>query len=256
MFEQLRKLTRENRRFTPVLIAAVLALVLAAWGIWGGFQFQVSKFFASEGPTCGALGGSCCAQNAANAAECSQRGATQNIGVSSDCAFGCFAAPGGGSGGGGGGGTPADPSGACVFKTNFNAPEGAWFCGGLQCQLDGNPSGGQEFPPAGPATSLNVKLLGYSADGTTKLDATPKCANGKECYPPKDPLWTCTGPMTQGRNGSDFYDCYNPIVHRTGPGSITCCANTGLSGDCFTWNEGTAVGATPAPDYPAPVCAP
>ncbi|HTP57020.1 MAG TPA: hypothetical protein VMJ72_01935, partial [Candidatus Paceibacterota bacterium] len=67
--------------------------------------------------------------------------------------------------------------------------------------------------------------------------------------PPKDPLWTCTaaaGVMNQGRNGSDFYSCYDPIIHRTNYGPITCCAGTGLPGDCFTWNS-TGGGETPGP---------
>jgi uncharacterized repeat protein (TIGR01451 family) len=174
---------------------------VVAWGVWGGFQLEFSRFFAAEPPT--------------------------------------------------------DPSGACVWKTNFNAPDGAWFCNSLQCNLNGNPAGDQQFPPAGPATRLRVKVFRTieapvnPADGPihirTVLDATPQCANGKECYPPKDPLWTCTGPMYQGRDGSDFYDCYNPIIHRTDYGPITCCANTGLAGDCFTWDLAAPPGATVSP---------
>jgi len=88
----------------------------------------------------------------------------------------------------------------------------------------------------------------------TVLDATPKCGNGKECYPNKDPLWVCTaapGVMYQGgRDGHDFYDCYNPIIHRTNYGPITCCAGTNLSGDCFTWNLAAPPGGAPAPGTP------
>ena len=66
--------------------------------------------------------------------------------------------------------------------------------------------------------------------------------------------------MYQGRDGSDFYSCYNPIIHRTNYGPITCCANTGLSGDCFTWDlqPGTSItpepsgSTTPAPGTPTP----
>ena len=66
--------------------------------------------------------------------------------------------------------------------------------------------------------------------------------------------------MYQGRDGSDFYSYYNPIIHRTNYGPITCCANTGLSGDCFTWDlqPGTSItpepsgSTTPAPGTPTP----
>ncbi|HTP57022.1 MAG TPA: hypothetical protein VMJ72_01945, partial [Candidatus Paceibacterota bacterium] len=44
-----------------------------------------------------------------------------------------------GGGGGAGGAVPVDPTGNCVWKTNFNAPSGDWFCKSLQCNLDGNP---------------------------------------------------------------------------------------------------------------------
>jgi hypothetical protein len=149
----------------------------------------------------------------------------------------------------------AGGDGSCVYRTDFNAPApGMWFCGNgnLKCPLLGNGAD----PPTGPAASLAVKVYrtivltpepGKDLHIRTVLDATPKCPGGSgECYPPKDPLWTCTGPMYQGRDGSDFYDCYNPIIHRTGKGPITCCANTGISGDCFTWDE-NGNSATPAP---------
>jgi hypothetical protein len=66
-----------------------------------------------------------------------------------------------------------------------------------------------------------------------------------------------------GRDGHDFYDCYNPIIHRTNYGPITCCANSGIpNGDCFTWNLANpnptgspaptgSVAPTPGPGEPA-----
>jgi len=161
-----------------------------------------------------------------------------------------------------GGSGPTDASGACVFKTNFNAPEGAWFCKSLQCQLDGNPSGGQEYPPEGPASRLNINVYNRSVEAPNPalgpifvryiLDATPKCANGKECYPPKDPLWTCSRPdgkeVDLGRDGHDYYDCYKPIFRVYDSVPVTCCANTGLPGDCFTVTETVpGGGASPTP---------
>jgi hypothetical protein len=103
--------------------------------------------------------------------------------------------------------------------------------------------------PVNPADGpLNIR---------TKLDSTPKCGNGHECYPPKDPLWSCTRPdgkeVDLGRNGHDFYDCYNPIIHVHDTVPITCCANTGLNGDCFTWHAEASDQANPSgsPDVSA-----
>lgn len=146
---------------------------------------------------------------------------------------------------------PTNSSQNCVFEVRFNAPEGGWFCEDLQCKLDGNAG----KPPSGPATNLSVRIfreIVLPPDGDdalhirTVLDATPKCSGGGECYPPQDPVWTCEGPMYQGRDGSDLYDCYNPIIHRTDYGPIECCANTGLPGDCFTWDY-TGAGGSPLP---------
>jgi uncharacterized repeat protein (TIGR01451 family) len=50
MFEQLRQLLRENRQLWTVIIAAILALVLVVWGVWGGFQVEFSRFFAGQEP--------------------------------------------------------------------------------------------------------------------------------------------------------------------------------------------------------------
>src|SRR4030042_956660 len=249
----------------------VLGILLIVWARLG-FTFEIGRFFASfdEEVSDGGGGGECpisgttCNGNIIweHSIACGQSGPGEDCAVSgkvcqnnngSPTVIGApCVAP-----GGGGGGVPSDPTGACVWKTNFNAPEGAWFCKSLQCPLDGNPSGGQEYPPAGPASNLAVKVFRTldetvnPADGPihvrTVLDGTPKCSNGKECYPPKDPLWTCTGPMYQGRDGSDFYDCYNPIIHRTNYGPITCCANTGLAGDCFTWDLAAPPGASVSP---------
>ena len=95
--------------------------------------------------------------------------------------------------------------GACVYRTDFNAPApGMWFCAQLKCPLLGNGSD----PPTGPASNLAVKVYrtivltpepGQDLHIRTVLDATPKCSGGGECYPPKDPLWTCTGPMLKLR---------------------------------------------------------
>lgn len=204
----------------------------------------------------------------------------------------CPTSPAPTSGGGpsptsGGPGTPVDPSGACVFRTDaFNDPDGsagpngAWFCQSLKCALAGNPPFepiSSRKSPEGPATRLAVNVMGQGSEPVdpslgpihirTKLDSTPKCGNGKECYPPRDPLWSCTQEngkeVDLGRNGHDYYDCYNPIIHRRDYGKITCCANTGLSGDCFTWNvsstdpippsAGPDSSTSPGPSTPRPI---
>lgn len=278
-----------------VLGAAVLIFGFSVWTIYGGFSFGISRFFAASDQVVddgGGGGGAPTVNPAASTASCGSLGGTDCKGrttsgcgagftdvgqKTTDCdsgyGFCCKPVSGGSaptptptSGGG-----PTDPTGACTFRTAFNAPEGAWFCNSLQCQLDGNPSGGQEFPPQGPAVSLATKVFRTidaevnPSDGPihirTVLDATPKCSNGKECYPNRDPLWVCTaaeGVMYQGgRDGSDFYDCYNPIIHRTNYGPITCCAGTNLSGDCFTWNLEAPAGkpapsTTPTGGLPSP----
>lgn len=58
MFEELRQLFREIPHLWTVLAAAVLTLVLVVWGVYGGFQFQASKFFAAS-PSTGTLSVSC-----------------------------------------------------------------------------------------------------------------------------------------------------------------------------------------------------
>jgi uncharacterized repeat protein (TIGR01451 family) len=96
---------------------------------------------------------------------------------------------------------------------------------------------------------MNIEMFGTLCDSgvtntptvgcTQRLNGTPKRGN-QEGYPPKDPLWSCTGPIEMGRNGHDFYDCYVPRIHLKGPGQVTCTANTGLPGDSITF---TVVGA-------------
>lgn len=174
-----------------------------------------------------------------------------------------------------------DPSGACVWRVAPNAANGGWFCNNLNCPLLGNPP---NLPPAGPASQISIKLF-RGACGSTAistpyvgcdfvLDSTPR-AGGLEAYPAKDPLWSCTGPFDLGRNGADFFDCYNPRGRVTGTAPITCCANTGLSGDCFTFTAKNPPGGsvppsgstppssssgpppvTPTPVFPLLVCSP
>jgi hypothetical protein len=82
------------------------------------------------------------------------------------------------------------------------------------------------------------------------LDATPKNGN-LEGYPPKDPLWSCSRAdgveVDLGRNGHDYYQCYNPVIRLYDYEPVTCCANTGLDGDCFTWSVPRTGSVTPAP---------
>lgn len=154
-----------------------------------------------------------------------------------------------------------DASSESSVCTRESRPQGdGWYCGSLNCKLDGNPG---NVPPSEPAVRLETKFYHATCEDPTLqaqygvtppnpvigckglLDATPKNAAGKEGYPPKDPLWTCTGPFDLGRSGADFYSCYVPSGKVTGPGPITCCANTGLPGDCFTFSA--SGGATPVP---------
>lgn len=276
-FAQIRQFFRDNPRVWGAVAVALVALVAVGWWAWSGSTVQVGQFFAAG---CESLANHYCTP--ANIG-CGTNGEIDTTNSCTNTALTCCVAnnptptptspttvpptptppaptPGGGA-------TPApDPTGNCVFRVASNTPAGgAWFCKDLQCSLLGN--GGR--PPSGPASSLSTKVyreIVLPPDGTDKLhirtviDATPKCSGGGECYPPKDPLWTCDGPMYQGRDGSDHYDCYDPIIHRTDYGPITCCANTGLSGDCFTWDYKGGGGGSPAPSPSASVaplqCAP
>lgn len=320
MFDRIRRFFEENPRLPIIVGVALVAGLIAVWGVWGGFSFQIGRFFAAEPPAfainsaqplkhgqklsvswsatnakyCYALGWydispvtkveGTAQSDAIDACSTNAKATGNEVGV--ECCYGGTAS------------NPTDcgsnvrtfsidksscptaatptpttsvtptPSAACVFKTNFNAPEGAWFCNNLQCQLDGNPSGGQEYPPEGPAVRLNISVYNRSVEQPNPalgpifvryiLDSTPKCGNGKECYPPKDPLWSCSRPdgkeVDLGRNGSDFYDCYRPIFRVYDGVPTTCCANTGLPGDCFTVTEQVPGGPSPtATTAPTPV---
>lgn len=140
------------------------------------------------------------------------------------------------------------PSGACTKRA-----DGLWYCPNLTCGLAGNGAN----PPAGPATSIDVKQFRTVCNDVEVpnrpqvgckifMDATPKIG-ALEGYPSKDPAWTCTGPAaiteTEGRY------CYTPFAVASAPGAVTCCTNTGLSGDCvsFTVAPASTTSGTTAP---------
>lgn len=263
-FDALRNWFGQNSKLVLLLVVLlVIAGVAVLVSPYSPFNVQVSKNLAADSdPSCGELGQGfgvpvCCATNPSDRAACSGDGfSTALTRPHRDCASGCFV-------------RGEEP--ACLFKTNFNALNGGWFCKSLECGLNGNPP---KLPPAGPAVRMNGRffhgtcedpLLIQNFGVTTSypvvgckslLDTTPVCADGKtECYPPKDPLWTCTGPYDLGRNGADKYDCYVPSGKLTGAGPVTCCANTGLPGDCVTFEappqaDGHAGGATESGNVP------
>ncbi len=303
--DAIRKFFRENPRAWIVGAVAVLTLILAVWGIWGGFSLQFSRFFAAAAPPAFIVNNPgpishgqklSVSWSATDAVRCDAQSwfdtgganqgtaesapvdacaaaATNQVGISctyADNSVGtavrtftvdkttCPAAsptptPGQSPPPGG---VPVDPTGNCVWRVEPNAQSGGWFCKALNCPLLGNPP---NLPPAGPATSMAVKLFRGTCDNVHNiftpivgcnfvLDGTPK-TGGLEGYPPKDPLWTCTGPFDLGRDGHDYFDCYNPRGIPTGTAPITCCANTGLSGDCITFTATNSPGGsvTPAP---------
>ena len=52
LIERIREFFRADPRMWVVLVAAVGVTLLAVWGIYGGFSFQIGRFFAygPEGP--------------------------------------------------------------------------------------------------------------------------------------------------------------------------------------------------------------
>jgi len=143
-------------------------------------------------------------------------------------------------------GTPTPPpSGDCTL-TN-----GLWYCKSLTCGLAGNGSN----PPVGPATSMDVIQYRTVCDDVEVpnnpqvgckvfFDATPK-SGGQEGYPPKDPYWTCTGSAQPTEREGRY--CYTPFIKPIAPGPVECCAGTGLSGDCVSFNVISRIGGTPTP---------
>lgn len=150
-------------------------------------------------------------------------------------------------------GTPT-PSSTPTGGEDCTLLNGLWYCQDLTCGLAGNGSN----PPAGPATSIEVSQFRTVCDDVEVpnnpqvgckifMDATPKLGS-QEGYPPRDPAWTCTGSAvieeTEGRY------CYTPYAKATAPGPVTCCANTGLPGDCVSFTvqaRSTTSGAPTAP---------
>ncbi len=143
-------------------------------------------------------------------------------------------------------------SGACTKRGEL------WFCENLTCGLAGNSGAA----PVGPAQSIDVVQFRTVCDDVEVpgnipqvgckifLDATPK-SGGQEGYPPRDPAWTCSGPAvieeTEGRY------CYTPFAKASAPGPVTCCTNTGLSGDCVSFTvQPRTTGSTPVPPTGSP----
>ncbi|MBP6886331.1 MAG: DUF11 domain-containing protein [Candidatus Pacebacteria bacterium] len=152
---------------------------------------------------------------------------------------------------------PPTTSGACTKRA-----DGLWYCPNLSCGLAGNNGAA----PAGPATSIQVSQFRTVCNDVEVpnnpqvgckvfMDATPKIG-ALEGYPSKDPAWTCTGPAaiteTEGRY------CYTPFAMASAPGAVTCCTNTGLSGDCVSFTvaaASTTSGTTTPPVTGTPAAA-
>ena len=59
MFERIRAFFRDNPRMWAVVSVAVLIAIIVVWGVYGGFSFQISRFFAGQEPLPTAIPGNC-----------------------------------------------------------------------------------------------------------------------------------------------------------------------------------------------------
>lgn len=280
--QRIVRLLRETPHSWMIVALAGLVSVLVVWAVYGDFSIGTSQFFAQEtSAICG--DGICSPYETDVATFCSADCAGSTYGGSSctptfrscqdndvfqhysnctgrvleTCSTGCN--PGNG----------ANTAASCNARAATPTPTSSgpctkrgdlWFCESLTCGLAGNNGAA----PVGPAQSIDVVQFRTVCDDEEVpgnipqvgckifLDATPK-SGGQEGYPPRDPAWTCTGSAvieeTEGRY------CYTPFAKASSPGAVTCCANTGLSGDCVSFIVQPRASSTTAPPTGTPAAA-
>lgn len=280
--QRIIRLLRETPHAWMVVALAGFVSVIVIWAVYGGIDIGTSRFFAQEtNTTCG--DGICSPYETDIATFCSADCAGSTNGtsgcietfrscqdtsifqhysnctgrVTQACANGCD--PGNGANTAascvtlGQTGTPtptatatASPSEPCTKRGDL------WFCESLTCGLAGNNGSA----PVGPAQSVDVVQFRTVCDDVEVpgnipqvgckifLDATPKLG-GQEGYPPRDPAWTCTGSAVIEEREGRY--CYTPFAKASSPGPVTCCANTGLSGDCVSFTVQPRASSTTTP---------
>ncbi len=289
--ESIREFFRENPRMWIVAVGAVLIAGGVAWYVFRGTSVDLGKSNAQQsggvcgdgvcdvtedstcpsdcGPGTGGGGGVVCSATfrSCQGTDVFQHYSNCNGAIIEQCASGCN--PGNADNTAAfciGSSTtpgitpkatpptppPPTPSGDCT-----KGADGLWYCKNLSCGLAGNGSN----PPAGPASSIQVvqyRTVCDDVEGPNNpqvgckifMDATPKIG-GQEGYPPRDPSWSCTNSMTIPETDGRY--CYTPFGKTTVTGPVTCCANTGLPGDCVSFTVQPRSGGTTSPTAsPAP----